>query len=82
MKRNLFAKAVVFIPMAALMFQSARLSAHQVKATTPLAVQQAVDQGPVSLDDEMNLTIHLKLPNQAAFDKAVERVVQPAVANL
>ena len=77
MNRNLFAKAVVFVPMAALMFQSASLSAHQVKATTPLAVQQAVDQGPVNLDDEMNLTVHLRLPDKAAFDKAVEELYNP-----
>jgi subtilase family serine protease len=77
MTRRIFARAFVYIPMAALMLQSASLSAHQVKAGTPLAVQQAVDQGPVTLDDEVNLTVHLKLPNQAEFDKAVEELYNP-----
>lgn len=43
----------------------------------PKAVERATDLGPVSPERELNLTVVLKLHNQAAYDKAVEALYDP-----
>ena len=49
------------------------LSEHNV----PKIVEVGADRGPVAVEQEQNLTIILKLHNQAAFDKVVENLYDP-----
>lgn len=51
--------------------------AHDV----PKLVAVGVDRGRVASDQEQNLTVVLKLPDRAAFDKAVEELYDPASPN-
>ena len=44
----------------------------------PKLVSVGADRGPISGEQEQNLTIVLKLPDRAAFDKAVEDLYDPA----
>ena len=46
------------------------------------AVQLATDRGRVSSSKDINLTINLKLHNQAQYDAAVESLYDPKVADL
>lgn len=52
--------------------------AIDLKQTVPEAVKAATDLGPVDPTKELNLTVHLKLPNRAAFDAAVDELYNPA----
>lgn len=54
----------------------------QSKAVEPVRnvapnLHLATDVGPMSSDAEMNLTVHLKMNNRAAFDAAVEELYNP-----
>jgi subtilase family serine protease len=53
------------------------MSAHNV----PTIVQLGADRGPVPADEEQNITVVLKLHNQAAFDQAVENLYDPNSAS-
>ncbi|AXC13223.1 hypothetical protein ACPOL_3944 [Acidisarcina polymorpha] len=47
----------------------------------PRLVGQAVDHGSVPAQQESNVTVHLKLHNEAAFGEAVEGLYDPASPN-
>jgi subtilase family serine protease len=51
----------------------------QVAATNvPAAIQLFQDLGPVDPSTEINITVHLKLSDKVAFDKAVDALYDPA----
>lgn len=65
--------------IALLMMMASANSAVGVEVTDrALALQRAIDQGPADPHDEITVTIHLKSPDKAAFDKAVEELYNPA----
>jgi subtilase family serine protease len=45
--------------------------------TVSPAVQSAADLGPVERDQDITLTVYLKLPSQAAFEAAVQKLYEP-----
>ncbi len=60
------------------------LGAHQANALSAKVspgLQLAADRGPVAAEREQTLTIFLKIPNQAAFDAAVNERYDPESAN-
>ena len=48
--------------------------------SAPGVANAAADLGPASPESMANVTVHLKLPNQAAFDQAVEALYTPGSA--
>jgi len=69
----LAALVLLTIPLSASKTASA-LPAHNV----PKAVALASDQGRVNPNKELNLTVVLKLHNEAEYDQAVENLYNPA----
>ena len=52
--------------------------AQQITSNVPNSVRKADDLGLVDFAKEINITVHLKLQNEAAFDKAVDALYDPA----
>jgi subtilase family serine protease len=52
--------------------------AQRVANNVPDGIRQASDLGPIDSAKEINITVHLKLRNQAAFDKVVDALYDPA----
>jgi subtilase family serine protease len=70
-------------PLAALALLTISLSAFKAAGALPAhnvpkAVAVASDQGRVNSDKELNLTVVLKLHNEAEYDQAVENLYNPA----
>ena len=53
-------------------------TAQQVANNVPASIHQASDLGQIDSTKQINITVQLKLQNQAAFDKAVEALYDPA----
>ena len=51
--------------------------AQNLITQTPDITRTATDRGPASPESMANVTVHLKMQNQAAFDKAVEDLYTP-----
>ena len=81
--RGMYSKPALpaFLSMALLLLTAGKAPAAQTRHNVPPSVQQALDQGPANPDEEVNLTLHLKMSNRAAFDAAVEQRYDPASAN-
>lgn len=69
------------LSMACLLLNAERASAAQTSRNVPSILQQASDQGSVNPSEEIHLTLHLKIPDRAAFDAAVQERYDPASAN-
>lgn len=65
------------VPIA-LFFQAPVLNAWGSEHNVSQNLQLATDEGRVSPDAEMNVTVHLKMNDRAAFDAAVEQLYNPA----
>ncbi|WP_433975634.1 S53 family peptidase [Tunturiibacter lichenicola] len=51
--------------------------AQVVENNVSTGIRYSADLGPVNPSTEINLTVHLKLPRQTEFDKAVEALYDP-----
>ena len=62
------------------LFAAALPSAHAKTAATnvPAGIQASKDLGVADPSTEINITVHLKLTDKAAFDKAVDALYDPA----
>lgn len=80
MVRKLLARVAVpsLSALGLLCSTSNSASAIEVSQNAASLLQGAVDLGPVDSTKELNLTVHLKMPNKAAFDSAVEDLYDPA----
>src|SRR5277367_882762 len=67
--------AMVFL--ASLMPFSNRTVAAEVNTSLPHALQQAINQGPVTSSQEITVTVYLNKTNQAGLDNAVEALYDP-----
>lgn len=76
-RSRLLIVVVAFTAVAAgVAVPSAHAQARTVSAA-PLVVHTANNLGPVSPDEEMHLTVWLRLRNQEEFDKSVEAIYTP-----
>jgi subtilase family serine protease len=69
------------IALLSLPILAARPAIAITEHNVPKGVQISADRGPVDPNQELNLTVILKLHNQAAFDKVVEDLYDPESAN-
>lgn len=74
--QNVFkvATAATLLSLAALATSSTY--AQTVEENVSSGIRYSSDLGPVDPSFEMNITVHLKLPKQAQFDKAVEALYE------
>lgn len=56
---------------------SNRVSASDVVSNPRVALQQAVDMGPVDTSQQITISVHLNKTNQDTFDKTVEALYEP-----
>ena len=73
-----FARVVIAVlfSLASLMSFSSRAIAAEVNGL-PLALQQAIDVGPVEPTQQITITVHLNKTNQGTLDQAVEALYDP-----
>jgi subtilase family serine protease len=67
-----------FLSITLLLLTAGKTPAVQIRHNVPPGIQQASDQGPANPDEEVNLTLHLKMADRAAFDAAVEQLYDRA----
>ncbi|MBV9268205.1 MAG: hypothetical protein JO061_18700, partial [Acidobacteriaceae bacterium] len=67
-----------FLSISLLASAAGRASAWQLEHNVPSAVRLGIDQGAADSSDEMNVTVHLKMHDRAAFDAALEQLYNPA----
>jgi subtilase family serine protease len=75
--RTLFCILVFSVMFAALLIAPASF-AQRTANNVPDGIRQANDLGLVDFGKEINITVHLKLQNEAAFDKVVDELYDPA----
>jgi subtilase family serine protease len=66
---SLMSIAILTIPAA---------SAQQIANNVSEGIHQASDLGRVAPSQEITITVHLQMPNKAAFDKVVDALYDPA----
>ncbi|MFC5864098.1 protease pro-enzyme activation domain-containing protein [Acidicapsa dinghuensis] len=78
MKVSLSGISVTALSVALTWLSTSSVSTALPSHNVPKAVELATDRGRVNPTNEINLTVVLKLHNQAAYDKAVEALYDPA----
>jgi subtilase family serine protease len=68
------ATAATLLSLAAVTTSS--IYAQTIEENVSTGIRYSSDLGPLDPSTEMNVTVHLKLPKQAEFDKAVEALYQ------
>jgi subtilase family serine protease len=77
---KVFASLLAFLLLnGALLTAPTAVAQRVAKANSvPDGTRQARDLGPIDPASQINITVHLKLQNQDAFDKAVDALYDPA----
>jgi subtilase family serine protease len=75
MARDLFSR---FLSIALLLSGTVNIFAFQVAHNVPAIIQQASDQGPANPNEQIRITIYLKMSDRAAFDAEVQQRYNPA----
>jgi subtilase family serine protease len=65
-------KSTLLSAVALLAVTGTSVSAQQVASNIPAGIQLSKDLGPADPTEETTITVHMQLPNRAAFDKAVD----------
>jgi hypothetical protein len=73
---KIFVSAAASLVSIAILTPSAAV-AQRVASNVPNGIRQASDLGRVDPTKEINITVQLRLQNQAAFDKAVDALYEP-----
>jgi subtilase family serine protease len=66
------------IALVALFAAAGSAHAQQAETNVPAGIQLSRDLGFADSAAEINITVHLKLPDKTAFDKAVDALYDPA----
>jgi subtilase family serine protease len=78
MQFQVLLKSTLLSAIALLAVAASPLSAQQAASNVPAGIQLSKDLGPSDPTEMTTITVHMQLPNRAAFDKAVDALYDPA----
>ncbi len=68
----------IVVPLVSLLSSGAQSAFASSGHDVPKLVSIGTDRGPISTNEEQNLTVILKVPDQAALDQAIDKLYDPA----